>query len=29
MAPRPLILALANPYPEIMPEEAEAARRTP
>ena len=22
----PLILALANPYPEIMPEEAEAAR---
>ncbi|MCB8822090.1 NADP-dependent malic enzyme [Microvirga rosea] len=26
MAPRPLILALANPYPEIMPEEAEAAR---
>jgi malate dehydrogenase (oxaloacetate-decarboxylating)(NADP+) len=26
MAPRPLIMALANPYPEIMPEEAEAAR---
>jgi malate dehydrogenase (oxaloacetate-decarboxylating)(NADP+) len=26
MAPRPLILALANPYPEIMPEEAETAR---
>jgi malate dehydrogenase (oxaloacetate-decarboxylating)(NADP+) len=26
MAPRPLILALANPYPEVMPEEAEAAR---
>jgi malate dehydrogenase (oxaloacetate-decarboxylating)(NADP+) len=26
MAPRPLILALANPNPEIMPEEAEAAR---
>ena len=26
MAPRPLILALANPYPEIMPEEAEAVR---
>jgi malate dehydrogenase (oxaloacetate-decarboxylating)(NADP+) len=26
MAERPLILALANPYPEIMPEEAEAAR---
>jgi malate dehydrogenase (oxaloacetate-decarboxylating)(NADP+) len=26
MAPRPLILALANPYPEIMPEEAAAAR---
>ena len=29
MAPRPLIMALANPYPEIMPEEARgrAARR--
>jgi malate dehydrogenase (oxaloacetate-decarboxylating)(NADP+) len=26
MAPRPLIMALANPYPEIMPEDAEAAR---
>ena len=26
MAPQPLIMALANPYPEIMPEEAEAAR---
>jgi len=26
MAPRPLILALANPTPEIMPEEAKAAR---
>ena len=26
MAPRPLIMALANPDPEIMPEEAEAAR---
>ncbi|HEY7757793.1 MAG TPA: NADP-dependent malic enzyme [Burkholderiales bacterium] len=26
MAPRPLILALANPVPEIMPEEAKAAR---
>ena len=26
MAPRPLIMALANPYPEIMPEEALAAR---
>jgi malate dehydrogenase (oxaloacetate-decarboxylating)(NADP+) len=26
MAPRPLVLALANPYPEIMPEAAEAAR---
>jgi malate dehydrogenase (oxaloacetate-decarboxylating)(NADP+) len=26
MAPRPLVLALANPNPEIMPEEAEAAR---
>src|ERR687889_472967 len=26
MAPGPLILALANPYPEIMPQEAEAAR---
>ncbi|MCX8005569.1 MAG: NADP-dependent malic enzyme, partial [Burkholderiaceae bacterium] len=26
MAPRPLILALANPIPEIMPEEAKAAR---
>ena len=26
MAPRPLILALANPYPEIMPEVAEEAR---
>src|ERR687893_2270640 len=26
MAPRPLIMALANPYPEIMPQEAEAAR---
>jgi malate dehydrogenase (oxaloacetate-decarboxylating)(NADP+) len=26
MAPRPLILALANPIPEIMPEEARAAR---
>jgi malate dehydrogenase (oxaloacetate-decarboxylating)(NADP+) len=26
MAPRPLILALANPVPEIMPEEALAAR---
>ena len=26
MAPRPLILALANPTPEIMPEEARAAR---
>jgi malate dehydrogenase (oxaloacetate-decarboxylating)(NADP+) len=26
MAPRPLILALANPIPEIMPEQARAAR---
>jgi malate dehydrogenase (oxaloacetate-decarboxylating)(NADP+) len=26
MAPRPLILALANPFPEIMPEEAKAVR---
>ncbi|HXF46071.1 MAG TPA: NADP-dependent malic enzyme, partial [Burkholderiaceae bacterium] len=26
MGPRPLILALANPVPEIMPEEAKAAR---
>ena len=26
MAPQPLILALANPNPEIMPDEAEAAR---
>ncbi|MDQ2694780.1 MAG: NADP-dependent malic enzyme, partial [Pseudomonadota bacterium] len=26
MAPRPLILALANPTPEIMPDEAKAAR---
>jgi len=26
MAPRPLILALANPEPEILPEEAKAAR---
>ncbi|HQR19605.1 MAG TPA: NADP-dependent malic enzyme [Burkholderiaceae bacterium] len=26
MAPRPLILAMANPTPEIMPEEARAAR---
>ena len=26
MAPRPLILALANPVPEIMPEEAKAVR---
>ena len=26
MAPRPLIFALANPFPEIMPEEARAAR---
>ncbi|MDS4027931.1 MAG: NADP-dependent malic enzyme [Candidatus Contendobacter sp.] len=26
MAPQPLILALANPVPEIMPEEAKAAR---
>lgn len=26
MAPRPLILALANPIPEIMPEDAKAAR---
>jgi malate dehydrogenase (oxaloacetate-decarboxylating)(NADP+) len=26
MAPQPLIMALANPYPEIMPEEALAAR---
>ena len=26
MAPRPLILALANPTPEILPEEARAAR---
>ncbi|MGV2979319.1 NADP-dependent malic enzyme [Camelimonas sp. ID_303_24] len=26
MAPRPLIMALANPYPEIMPDEAEKAR---
>ncbi len=26
MAPKPLILALANPNPEIMPEEARAAR---
>jgi malate dehydrogenase (oxaloacetate-decarboxylating)(NADP+) len=26
MGPRPLIMALANPYPEIMPEEARAAR---
>ena len=26
MAPQPLILALANPTPEIMPEEAKAAR---
>jgi malate dehydrogenase (oxaloacetate-decarboxylating)(NADP+) len=26
MAPRPLILALANPVPEIMPEQAKAAR---
>jgi malate dehydrogenase (oxaloacetate-decarboxylating)(NADP+) len=27
MAPRPLILALANPTPEILPEEARAARQ--
>src|SRR5690606_40438846 len=26
MAPRPLILALANPEPEILPEEAHAVR---
>jgi malate dehydrogenase (oxaloacetate-decarboxylating)(NADP+) len=26
MAPKPLVLALANPVPEIMPEEARAAR---
>jgi malate dehydrogenase (oxaloacetate-decarboxylating)(NADP+) len=26
MAPHPLVLALANPYPEIMPEEARAVR---
>ncbi|RYE77051.1 MAG: NADP-dependent malic enzyme, partial [Hyphomicrobiales bacterium] len=26
MAPKPLILALANPYPEIMPEDAKAIR---
>jgi malate dehydrogenase (oxaloacetate-decarboxylating)(NADP+) len=26
MAPSPLVLALANPYPEIMPEEAKAVR---
>jgi len=26
MAPRPLLMALANPVPEIMPEEAKAAR---
>ncbi|MGE0751139.1 MAG: NADP-dependent malic enzyme [Variibacter sp.] len=26
MAPQPLIMALANPYPEIMPDEALAAR---
>ncbi len=26
MAPRPIILALANPYPEILPEEAKAVR---
>ena len=26
MAPNPLVLALANPYPEIMPEEAKAVR---
>jgi len=26
MAPSPLVLALANPYPEIMPEEARAVR---
>jgi malate dehydrogenase (oxaloacetate-decarboxylating)(NADP+) len=26
MAPQPLIMALANPYPEIMPDEAYAAR---
>ncbi|MDI9237787.1 NADP-dependent malic enzyme [Lysobacter sp. LF1] len=26
MAPRPVILALANPYPEILPEDAKAVR---
>ncbi|GGC78752.1 NADP-dependent malic enzyme [Chelatococcus reniformis] len=26
MAPRPLVMALANPYPEIMPDVAEATR---
>jgi malate dehydrogenase (oxaloacetate-decarboxylating)(NADP+) len=26
MAPRPLVLALANPYPEIMPEDVKAVR---
>ncbi|HRF83563.1 MAG: NADP-dependent malic enzyme [Xanthomonadales bacterium] len=26
MAPNPIILALANPYPEILPEDAKAAR---
>jgi len=26
MAPRPIILALANPYPEILPEDARAVR---
>ncbi|RNF82804.1 NADP-dependent malic enzyme [Montanilutibacter psychrotolerans] len=26
MAPRPIILALANPYPEILPEDAKAVR---
>jgi malate dehydrogenase (oxaloacetate-decarboxylating)(NADP+) len=26
MAPNPLVLALANPYPEIMPEDAKAVR---
>jgi malate dehydrogenase (oxaloacetate-decarboxylating)(NADP+) len=28
MAPKPLILALANPNPEIMPEDARAVRPT-
>jgi malate dehydrogenase (oxaloacetate-decarboxylating)(NADP+) len=26
MAPKPIILALANPYPEILPEDAKAVR---